>query len=189
MGNIWLTSDTHFNHQRNFILEPRGFNSIEKMNETIISNWNYMIKDDDIVYHLGDVIMGEDLQAGIDILKRLNGKKYLAYGNHDTNNRIEAFKKENLFEDIQMGYRLKAGKSTLLLTHYPTLTGNGEDKNKVFNLHGHTHQKTDFTQDFPLLYHVGVDSHNCFPVSLEVAIEEIKHYQIALKNMEDKNEG
>ena len=35
---IWLTSDLHFCHDRYFIYEPRGFENIEDMNETIVNN-------------------------------------------------------------------------------------------------------------------------------------------------------
>ena len=33
---IWLTSDLHFFHNREFVYKPRGFNSVEEMNEKII---------------------------------------------------------------------------------------------------------------------------------------------------------
>ena len=36
MSNIWLISDTHFNHNKDFIWSPRGFNSVWEMNEVII---------------------------------------------------------------------------------------------------------------------------------------------------------
>jgi calcineurin-like phosphoesterase family protein len=47
-------------------------------------------------------------------------------------------------------------------------------KQCLLNLYGHTHQKSNFYQDIPMVYHVGVDSHDCFPVSLDVIIDEIK---------------
>ena len=63
MGKIYLISDTHFNHNKDFVYKARGFNSIEEMNEKIIENWNSVVTDEDTIYVLGDVIMGEDLQA------------------------------------------------------------------------------------------------------------------------------
>ena len=41
------------------------------------------------------------------------------------------------------------------------------------NLFGHTHQHTNFYQDIPFMYHVGVDSHNCCPVLLDKAINDM----------------
>ena len=37
---IFLTSDMHFGHNREFIWKARGYSSIEEMNDTIINNWN-----------------------------------------------------------------------------------------------------------------------------------------------------
>lgn len=177
---IWLTSDTHFFHNKDFIYRPRGVTSMEEMNKKIITHWNEVVAPDDVIYHLGDVMMGADIEAGLDILRQLNGKKYLAYGNHDTDARLEAFQKSGLFEDIQMGYRLKDGKKTIILTHYPTFTGN-YDSSKTYNLHGHTHQLNNFNS-FDCCYHVGVDSHDCYPVRLTDAIEEIEEMKIKRRN-------
>lgn len=173
MSNIFITSDLHFNHDKDFIWKERGFSSVNEMNEAIVNNWNQTVSDDDIVYLLGDVAMGSDLQASLRLINKLKGKKYLAYGNHDTEARIKAFKTNRFFEDIQMGYRLKYKKHMFILTHYPTITANGDDL-RVINLYGHTHQKDNFFEDKSYMYHVGVDSHDCTPVSLETIIKEIK---------------
>ena len=55
---IWITSDLHFSHERDFVYGPRGFKSAQEMNETIISVWNRLIKPDDDVYVLGDLFVG-----------------------------------------------------------------------------------------------------------------------------------
>lgn len=34
---IWLTSDTHFNHDKDFIWKPRGFQNVQDMNEAILT--------------------------------------------------------------------------------------------------------------------------------------------------------
>lgn len=169
MSNIWLISDTHFNHNKDFIWKARGFNSVEEMNETIIKNWNDVIQPDDVIYHLGDVIMGE-LDAGIPLVKRLNGKIKLAIGNHDTTKRLAAFKE--LFDEINFGYRLKKGKKTFLLTHYPTLVANYNDPTKVYSIHGHTHSPNAFCE-YPLMYNVNCDAHDCKPILFEDVIEDI----------------
>ena len=55
---IWLTSDWHFGHDREFIWKARGFASIEDMNEYIITAHNTMVNPDDDVYVLGDLMLG-----------------------------------------------------------------------------------------------------------------------------------
>ena len=92
-SNIFLTSDTHFNHANLISMcpESRGhFSSIEEMNESIIEYWNAIIPPDAIVYHLGDLCMGksEDIEP---ILKRLNGHIILIRGNHDYGKRRKIY--------------------------------------------------------------------------------------------------
>lgn len=178
MSNIWLISDTHLNHDRDFVWKPRGFNSVWEMNNAIIENWNKVVKYDDIVYHLGDFILG-DLDAGIKLIKQLNGKIKLAIGNHDTNDRLKAFSNLYNIDDIQFGYRLKAGKKSFILTHYQTLTGNA-DKSKTYSIHGHTHSPNPFCE-YDLMYNVNCDAHNCYPVAWEDMLNEIN------KHNQDKN--
>lgn len=64
--DIWLISDTHFNHanilkftdSRTGLPVRPGFESVDHMNEHMIERWNSVVKPGDIVYHLGDVVMG-----------------------------------------------------------------------------------------------------------------------------------
>ena len=168
---IFFTSDTHFNHNKGFLYEPRGFKSIEEHDEKIIENWNSIVKPEDIVYHRGDVMLG-DIEAGIDCLKRLNGHIYIAIGNHDTQARIKAYAACRNIEAVEFGYRIKQGKKTCILTHYPTITNN-VDNIRVPNFYGHTHQSTNFYNPYKDMYHVGVDSHNCYPVLIESALKEL----------------
>lgn len=177
MSNIWLTSDTHFNHDKDFIWKARGFTNIHEMNEAIIENWNKVVKSDDIVYHLGDVML-MDNNSGLSLIRHLNGKIYIAVGNHDTDKRVCLYPSCYNVYDVEMGYRIFSNKKTLILTHYPTITANGEDT-RTLNLFGHTHQTTNFFKDKDgterkYMYHVGMDSHNCTPINLEDILLEIK---------------
>ena len=40
MGKIWITSDTHFGHDREFIWGPRGYTSAAENDADIIKKWN-----------------------------------------------------------------------------------------------------------------------------------------------------
>ena len=71
--------------------------------------------------------------------------------------------------------RLEYNGYHFYLSHYPTFTANLEKeslKKCTINLYGHTHQKSNFYNDIPFMYHVGVDSHNCTPVLLDDIIAE-----------------
>ena len=174
---IYVTSDLHFGHDRQFIFGPRGFNSIQEHDEALIERWNSVITPEDEVYILGDLMLKDNVH-GIECLKRLNGTKYFVRGNHDTDTRM------NLYMDEQEADIAFAGDACYLrykgyhfyLSHYPTLTGNLEEeslKQMTCNLYGHTHQKTNFYEDRPYMYHVGVDSHDCYPVLLDQVIEDM----------------
>lgn len=57
---IYFFSDTHFNHSHIIEYCNRPFNNVNKMNNTLIINWNSVVKKDDMVYHLEDLILIED---------------------------------------------------------------------------------------------------------------------------------
>ena len=56
MGRMFVVSDTHFGHEREFLYGPRNFSSIQEHDEEVIRRWNSVVQPDDTVYHLGDVI-------------------------------------------------------------------------------------------------------------------------------------
>lgn len=56
--HTFFTSDTHFNHANIIRLCDRPFKNIEQMNETLIANWNQVIRPDDTIFHLGDFCLG-----------------------------------------------------------------------------------------------------------------------------------
>ena len=47
MANIYVTSDTHFNHKNIIEYCNRPYSSVEEMNKAIIDNWNSVVKDED----------------------------------------------------------------------------------------------------------------------------------------------
>ena len=177
MSEIFFTSDTHFGHGKSFLFEPRGFSSVEEMNEAIIENWNKVVKPNDMVIHLGDTML-TDNEKGIEYFKRLNGQISLVWGNHDSDTRKKLL--SALPNVIILGYahQLKYGKLSIYMSHYPTLTSNYDQKHfsqHVLSLHGHTHQKTNWLDPKnPFLYHVGLDSHNNTPVHIDEVITDIR---------------
>lgn len=180
MKNIFFTSDLHLCHDKGFLYEPRGFSSIEEMNEAIVERWNKVVTPDDEVYNLGDFALN-DIEAAFPYINRLNGKMYWVYGNHDTDKKIDAIM-DNCDAIWCLGYafQIKYNKKySIYMSHYPTLTANYDDKKfsqHVIALHGHTHQRTNWLHtDNPFMYHVGLDSHNCAPVHIDEIITDIRN--------------
>lgn len=174
---IWLTSDTHFGHQRPFLYEPRGFTTVEEMNEKIIENWNKNVHPEDIVYHLGDTMLNNN-SYGIECFKRLNGRIFMIWGNHDSDTRKNLLVEHCHIVGGWYAWLIKYGKLSIYLSHYPTLTSNYDEKHfsqHVLSLHGHTHQRTNWLDPKnPFLYHVGLDSHNNTPVHIDEVITDIR---------------
>lgn len=166
--SIFITSDTHFGHQRGFLYEPRGFSSIEEHDEEIIKRWNETVGSEDDVYLLGDLMLNDN-EHGMECLRRLNGKLHIVRGNHDTDARWELYKTLPNVVEMADVIRLKVGRQRYYLSHYPTLTGNLESEHlsqMEINVFGHTHQQIEFYQDMPFMYHCGLDTHGR-PILLE----------------------
>lgn len=175
MGKIWLTSDLHFNHDREFIYKARGFETVYDMNRAIVEKYNDVVTPEDDVYILGDLMLGgpDRMKDGLSLIKQLKGKLHIVRGNHDTDTRWEAYHDLYNVVECDNAIYLKYRGYHLYLSHYPTLTANLEKeslKQCTLNLYGHTHQTSNFYNDIPFMYHVGVDSHNCAPVEINDVI-------------------
>lgn len=171
-GNIFFSSDLHINHNKEFIYEIRGFDSVEEMNEAIIERFNAIVTPNDTLYLLGDSCMGP-VEAAAPILKRLHGNIIYSIGNHDTNKRLIEYKHLG-WKCIGYADMLVYKKYSFLLSHWPTLVANQLDK-PIWNLSGHTHSKNIF--NYLNVYNVAVDAHDCFPISLDEILDDIKEFK------------
>ena len=156
---------------------PRGFTSSQEHDEAIIKNWNEVVGPDDIVYHMGDLMLGDNAH-GIECVKRLNGHIKLIRGNHDTDARWKLYATLPNIELIGWAEVIKYKKYQFYLSHHPTMTSNLEKaphlRMHLINLYGHTHQPNKFYQSTPFMFHCGLDSNDNKPVSLDDAIEMMK---------------
>ena len=177
---IWVSSDLHFLHDKEFIYQARGFDSIEQMNRTIIDNFNKVVNQDDELYILGDLALGgaEGLAAAHSLVAQLPGKLHIVRGNHETAKRIEAYSQLPNVHEIQNAIYLDYHKFHFYLSHYPTITTNYDDDKKPWQrtlcLSGHTHSKDVFEECGS--YNVSVDAHNCYPVSIDTIISDFRNY-------------
>lgn len=186
VSNIWVTSDLHIGHDKSFLYEPRGFESIEEHDRTLLENWNELVNANDTVYVLGDVMLRHnlddtDFSYGLSVLQKLNGRLVIIRGNHDSVNKIEKYKGcGNVVSAgdaaLYLNYPEK-GSYHFYLSHYPTLVFRKKLKplkTAIINLYGHIHQKEKFYQGYPYMYCVCLDAHDMRPVLLDSIIEEIK---------------
>ena len=178
---IYFTSDWHFNHDREFIYKPRGFDCVEDMNEAIIERHNKTVEIIDTVYVLGDLCLGggdrDVLNKNKTLIESLKGDLKIILGNHDTPNRVQMYSECKNATVLGYADLVKYGKNHFYISHFPTITSNldeGKSLNRrILNLYGHTHQVNNFFRDNPTMYHVGVDSHACKPVDIGIILAEI----------------
>lgn len=176
MNKIWLTSDTHFGHQRTLDLSKRPYKNIEEMNQDIISKWNDKVNKNDTVYHLGDF-------GDFEILKKLNGNIILLFGNYEfdyfrnkQNINIKDYLLQKGFKDvfIEKCLTIQLGDKQYNIVHEPS-----HQVGDNFYLFGHIH-KLQMVKRNGL--NVGVDCHNFYLLD----IETIEFYRNAIENHYDE---
>lgn len=150
MSNRFLISDTHFGHTntwQKFTLPDgsplRPFSSTEEMDETMVDNWNRVVRPKDTVYHLGDVVIA---RRNLETVKRLNGRKILIRGNHDIFRDKDYY--EAGFEQIH-GVRVFVDK--FILSHIPLHPDCVGERFKR-NVHGHLHGNRVMKDDLDYAY-------------------------------------
>ena len=81
---FFVTSDTHFNHNKDFVYAARGFNSIQAHNEGLINKINERVKENDTLFHLGDFCLNSTEEDFENFLSRINCRNiYFIWGNHN----------------------------------------------------------------------------------------------------------
>lgn len=179
MSNIFFTSDTHFGHANIIKYSNRPFTSADYMDEVMITKWNDVVKQNDIVYHLGDVSFRNE-QATKVILARLNGKINFLRGNHD---RVMD-KLYYIYGGVKDYAEIRMDNQKIVLCHYPLLTWNGAYKGS-WMLHGHCHGSVNYMNNDTSRLDVGVDNFNYTPVSFEEIrqLMKDKNYTAVAKNV------
>ena len=142
MRNFYI-SDTHFGHE-NIVRHDsnnggRKFASIEEHDNLIIENWNKVVTPQDNVYILGDFswLYARETE---EIIKKLNGAKFLIKGNHDRWAKDGACKK--LFQGIYDIKQIEDNGKQLILCHFPIMMYTGQHRG-VYHLYGHTHNSLE----------------------------------------------
>lgn len=194
---IWFTSDPHLGHDKDFVWQARGFESIDEMNAEIIKRWNERVYQDDDVYVLGDLTLG-NIEEGIRLIAKLNGYLHIMRGNHDTDKKVERYLELPNVVEVKYADVLKYKKAVFWMSHYPTITSNYDDDKPwaqhVVCLFGHTHQVSSFyeiakhTGENPYMYNVGMDAHNCTPISIEEIMSDIRNKKQQLNNEKMKED-
>lgn len=175
MKNYYI-SDLHLGHYNIIRLCSRPFLSVEEMDETIINNWNKVVKDTDNVYIGGDFCY-KSCKDPVEYLKRLNGHKHLIVGNHDKS-LLKNPAARRYFESIKDIMNITDGDKRIVLCHYPMVEWDGFFRNSI-HLFGHIHNNTsnatyDIVKNIPNCYNIGADVLDFTPRTLEEIIKANK---------------
>lgn len=155
----YYISDVHFGHKNVLAFENRPFNTAEEMDEEYIRRWNNKVKKGDEIYILGDLSFykGKDTN---EILKRLNGMKFLIRGNHDHLFLDDKELDQSLFRWVKDTAMIKDGDYRIVLFHYPIQVWNGQHHGSL-HFYGHVHSNTGtmhpMKYEIPNSYNVGID--------------------------------
>jgi len=167
MEQIFFTSDHHFGHANIIRYSQRPFADVEEMNESLITNWNAVVGENDVVYHLGDIFM-TPLPVAKAIRRQLNGRIRLIRGNHDK----VAESMTDAFEWIKDIYEVKIpdpdaveGRRRIVLCHYAMRVWN-KAHHGAWHLYGHSHGSLPDDPE-SLSFDVGVDCHFYMPISFQ----------------------
>ena len=165
----FYTSDLHLDHTNILKYENRPFKDVNEMNEALIANWNKKVTRNDEVYILGDFAFTDGKRAS-ELVRRLNGRKYLIRGNHDRH-----FLQDKNFDPYQFTWvrdyaTVKDNGKSLILFHYPIAVWDRQHYGAI-HLYGHIHSNAP--DHHPLVlelenaFNVGVDVWNYEPVTLD----------------------
>lgn len=172
----YYTSDLHLYHQYALIANNRPFSNLNDMHNTIIRKWNSKVKPSDTVYILGDVSHPknqEEANLVLDIVEKLNGKKVLIKGNHDSKiSRCPKFL--TVFSSVHDYLDISDCGKRVILFHYPIEEWNQSFRGSI-HLHGHIHNNDKHLTKVENRYHVGVDVNDFTPVSLQELINKSKN--------------
>ena len=169
---IYYTADLHLNHQAVIRYCNRPFETVEEMNETIVSNWNKTVNKNDDVYIVGDVIfkLKSDMPLYLD---RMNGTKHLITGNHDK----QTLKKKQFteqFASIDEYLVIDDQNRKVVLFHYPIIEWDGCFRG-AYHIYGHIHNSNNTAnmvmKTIPNAFNAGVDLNDFSPQTLSQLIE------------------
>lgn len=142
----WIITDTHFGHEamHGFCQRPHNFE------ELILIACKRMVKEEDVIIHLGDVSMGEDVYWHELFVKSVPGKKWLIKGNHD--DKSNTWYLDRGWDFVGAKFQDRFFGKNILFSHTPVRYT--EENSSLWitnsfdlNIHGHFHNSTHRLKD------------------------------------------
>ncbi len=166
MKGPYFIGDLHLDHTNIIKYCNRPFSDVEEMNRFMIEKWSSVIKDDSLVFYLGDVAYGRGAHSTEWWLKKLPGNITLIKGNHDHKLLSTKYYRQMV---------ITLGGIKFLLVHDPAWAPVDWDG---WIIHGHHHNNN--LEKYPLVHYenktinVGVEVINYVPMHYERLLSLIK---------------
>lgn len=191
--SVFYTSDTHFGHANVIHLCGRPYEDVVDMNLDMVERWNSVVGPDDVVYVLGDVVLGR-FDDSMAYIPELNGFKILLPGNHDkcwhgTSKGAEKYTQAYLdggfdmvISDAYESATTEIDGRPVMMCHFPWRGDHSADDRyeihrltddgRSFLLCGHVH---DAWRQRGRQINVGIDAWGGYPVHEDVLAELMAH--------------
>lgn len=191
---LWFTSDTHYNHanicsattQWTDPVTCREFKSLEHMNNTLVSNINEFVGQDDILIHLGDWSFG-----GFEQIEKFRNQIvcqniHIVTGNHDHHIERNKDNCQSLFSSVnkyvELNVKWNVGTplqddANFVLMHFPIASWNNMAKGSI-HLHGHVHFEPRVRIGMGKMMDVGVDGNALYPIEMSTILSLMKRQPI-----------
>jgi calcineurin-like phosphoesterase family protein len=196
---LFFTSDTHYNHSNicrattkweDSYDATRDFKSLSHMNDSIVQNINDLVKENDVLIHMGDWSWG-GFEYIEEFRKRIVCKNvHLVFGNHDEHIKKNTENIQDIFTsthdylhlDVRQPSSTNKGsvnKFEFICMHYPIASWDGLYHGTI-HLHGHTHLTPNSRISQGKAMDVGVDGNEYKPLLMQEIIvimgnREINH--------------
>lgn len=195
MKNIYFTSDTHWGHSNivrgttkwdGNLDRCRDFDTLEEHNEALITSINSVVKENDILYHLGDWSFGGDENIKL-FRNALKCKEiHLVTGNHDQHITPSNSPYRGCFNSVQQELQFslklgtektgKYGKQMFFLSHYGHRVWNNSHHGSI-HLFGHSHGTLPM---WGKSMDVGVDTNGLYPYHLDEILDIMKNVDVKI---------
>ena len=171
-SDFFITSDTFFGRSAIINIANRPFSSVDEMNETLIKNWNKVVKKDDTIVHLGNFAW--DPIIAKKVIRKLNGNIILIEGSDDSA-MLDVYEAFNNIT-IPTSAIIYSSDMSSVFCHWPLMQWKGKGSG-VIHFHGNTvySHKSDFGVS-PRI-NVCTDFWNYSPIRYSAIKEFIEHEQ------------
>ena len=170
MNNIWIISDTHFNHQAiidEFEMRPADFK------QRIIKHLLRCTKPWDIIIHLWDVIFDDNKELKTILWGFQDRQLILVKWNHDT--KTDSWYRFQWFHFVCERFDIRYGGKDIIFTHIPIRTY----KHWQLNIHWHLHSgwgsRWSYKKD-AMHFCYSAERQHYQPLSLNSILDKVKKW-------------